>query len=221
MQKLLQGVHHFQSEVFATRKDLFEQLSRGQSPGTLFITCSDSRIDPCMITQTEPGELFIVRNVGNIIPPFSMDFGGVTAAVEYAASVLKVNDIIICGHSLCGAMNALLDPDSVRDLPAVSKWLGHAEVTRRIIHENYTHLSDADRVMVTVEENVLNQIENLATHPAVATRLSRGDLHLHGWVYKIETGQVYSYDPSEGQFLPIQESTPITPRPFRKSAAGH
>jgi carbonic anhydrase len=216
MQKLVQGVHHFQAEVFEAQRDLFDRLSKGQEPDTLFITCSDSRIDPNLITQTEPGELFIIRNVGNIIPTYSMDYGGVTAAVEYAVCVLNVRNIIICGHSLCGAINALLDPHKVQDLPAVSKWLGYAESTRRIIKENYCHLHGDALTMAAIEENVLNQIENLATHPAVASRLSRGDVHLHGWVYKIETGQVFSYDPQEGQFVPLKTSTPIIPRPIRK-----
>ena len=218
MQKLVQGVHHFQNEVFETQKDLFNRLSKGQEPETLFITCSDSRINPNLITQTAPGELFIIRNVGNIVPPFSTNYGGVTAAVEYAVCALGVQHIIICGHSLCGAMNALLDKEKLSDLPAVSQWLGHAEVTRQIIKENYCHLHGDDLMMATIEENVLNQLENLATHPAVATRLSRGDLHLHGWVYKIETGEVFSYDPKVEQFVTLNKPTPIIPRPIRKSS---
>lgn len=219
IQKLVDGVHHFQSEVFHTQKDMFERLSRGQNPEILFITCSDSRINPNLITHTAPGELFIIRNAGNIIPPYGLDHGGETATVEYAVSALGVKDIIICGHSLCGAVSALLEPELVEDLPAVSKWLGYAETTRRVIKENYCHLEGEDLLMAGIEENVLHQLESLATHPSVAARLRRGDLHLHGWVYKIETGEIFAYDPEEGQFLPLQEATPITPRPKRRMMA--
>jgi carbonic anhydrase len=114
-------------------------------------------------------------------------------------------------------MNALLDKEKLSDLPAVSKWLGHAESTRQIIKENYCHLHGDELMMATIEENVLNQLENLATYPSVATRLSRGDLHLHGWVYKLETGEVYSYNPKQEQFVPLSKPTPIIPRPIRKS----
>jgi carbonic anhydrase len=222
MQKLVQGVHHFQSHVFETEKDLFDRLSRGQRPDTLFITCSDSRINPNLITQTAPGELFIIRNAGNIIPPYGIDHGGETATVEYAVSALEVKDIIICGHSLCGAMSALLEPELIQDLPAVSRWLGYAETTRRIVKENYSHLCGNDLLLATVEENVLNQLENLSNHPSVAAKLSRKELHLHAWIYKIETGEVYAYDPPQEQFVPLRdEATPIVPRPFRRQAHSH
>jgi carbonic anhydrase len=205
MQKLIEGLHQFQTSIFSSQRELFERLARGQRPETLFITCSDSRINPNLITQTNPGELFILRNAGNIIPPYGAANGGEGATVEYAVAVLEIKDIIVCGHSHCGAMQALLNPDGLADLPQVAAWLSHAEATRRIMKENYGHLEGAARVTATVEENVLVQIENLRTHPAVAARLSRGELALHGWVYKIETGEVFAYDPDKGQFLPVTE----------------
>lgn len=205
MQKLIEGLHQFQTNIFSSQRELFERLARGQKPETLFITCSDSRINPNLITQTDPGELFILRNAGNIIPPYGAANGGEGATVEFAVTALGVNDIIVCGHSHCGAMRALLEPDGLADLPQVAAWLSHAEATRRIMKENYGHLEGAARVTATVEENVLVQIENLRTHPAVAARLSRGELALHGWVYKIETGEVFAYDPDKGQFLPLAE----------------
>ena len=205
MQKLIQGIHHFQENDFRPLQGLFEQLAKGQNPETLFITCSDSRIDPNLLTRSKPGDLFILRNAGNIVPPHGAANGGEAATIEFAVAGLGVKEIIICGHSHCGAMKGLLQPEQVASLPAVSAWLSHAETTRRIVKDNYSHL-DGDRlVTATVEENVLVQLENLRTLPAVASRLVRGDLHLHGWVYKIETGEVFAYDRESGQFLPIAD----------------
>lgn len=206
MQKLLDGIHSFQSNIFNTYKRSFEQLVGGQRPLALFITCSDSRIDPSLMTQTAPGELFIMRNAGNIVPAYSAQHGGEAATIEYAVAVLQVRDIIICGHSHCGAMSGMLHPETVDALPAVRSWLAHAESTRRIIEENYHHLADPDaRLTLAVEENVLVQLENLRTHPSIAAALGRNALKLHGWVYKFETGQVFSYDPTAHAFLPLEE----------------
>ena len=205
MQKLIQGVHRFQNEDFRPLQGLFEQLSKGQNPETLFITCSDSRIDPNMLTRSQPGELFILRNAGNIVPPHGAANGGEAATIEYAVAGLGVKDIIICGHSHCGAMQGLLQPEMISQLPAVSSWLSNAETTRRIVHDNYKHLHGDQLVTATVEENVLVQLENLRTLPAVASRLVKGDLHLHGWVYKIETGEVFAYDSTSGQFVPVAQ----------------
>jgi carbonic anhydrase len=211
MQKLVEGIHHFQNDTFSSKQRLFEGLVDGQQPLALFITCSDSRIDPNLLTQSDPGELFILRNAGNIVPPYGAVEGGEAATIEYAVSVLGVKDIIVCGHSHCGAMGALLDPSQLAKLPAVRSWLGHAESTQRIIEENYAYLSDdAARLTATVEENVLVQLEHLRTHPAVAAALGRQALNLHGWVYKFETGQVFGYNPQHGQFVPV-EGTSVTP----------
>ena len=203
MQKLVEGIHHFQNEVFSSKQRLFEGLVDGQHTLALFITCSDSRINPNLLTQTEPGELFNLRNAGNIVPPYGAVEGGEAATIEYAVSVLGVKDIVICGHSHCGAMGGLLDQSQLAKLPAVRSWLCYAESTRRIIEENYAHITDAAaRMTVTVEENVLIQLEHLRTHPAVAAVLARKSLNLHGWVYKFETGQVFGYQPQDGQFVP-------------------
>jgi len=205
VQKLIQGTHQFRSEDFLPLQGLFEHLAKGQNPETLFITCSDSRIDPNMLTRSKPGDLFIIRNAGNIIPPHGAGNGGEAATVEFAVAALEVKDIIICGHSHCGAMKGLLQPEQVASLPAVSSWLSHAETTRRIIRDNYGHLDGERLLTATVEENVLVQLENLRTLPSVASRLVRGDLHLHGWVYKIETGEVFAYDLRTGQFVTLAE----------------
>jgi len=208
MEKIVQGIHQFQSDVFTSKQQLFEGLQQGQHPRALFITCSDSRIDPSLLTQTEPGELFILRNAGNIVPPYGADNGGVSATVEYAVSVLGVKSIILCGHSHCGAMGGLLNQSQLEKLPAVRLWLSHSESTRRIIDENYSHITDAaERLMITVEENVLVQLEHLRTHPSVAAALGRKSLNLHGWVYKFESGQVFGFNPSEKQFQQIEETS--------------
>ncbi|MNS14255.1 Carbonic anhydrase [compost metagenome] len=200
MEKLVRGIHAFQQEYFSDQRELFERLAKGQSPETLFITCSDSRINPNLLTQTEPGELFIIRNAGNLMPAYGATNGGEGATLEYAVAALGVKDIIVCGHSHCGAMKGLLAPESVAELPAVAGWLKQAETTRRIMKENYANLEGDKLLTATVEENVLVQLENLRTHPSVAAKLAKGELRLHGWVYKIETGQVFQYDPAEGQF---------------------
>jgi carbonic anhydrase len=215
MQKLVQGIHHFQSNIFASQRELFQRLAKGQTPEALFITCADSRINPNLLTQTEPGELFILRNAGNIVPPHGAANGGEGATIEYAVAALGIKDIILCGHSLCGAMKGLLQPESLERMPAVAAWLGHAEATRRIIQEKYRDRAGAALLTATVEENVLVQLENLRTHPAVAAGLSAGRLKLHGWVYKIETGEVFAYDPLLGQFLPLCLNNPPPALPSR------
>lgn len=205
MQQLLDGIHRFQRHSFLPLQKLFERLAEGQHPQTLFITCSDSRIDPNLLTNSNPGNLFILRNAGNIIPPHGAGVGGEAATIEFAVSVLGVQDIIVCGHSHCGAMQGLLNPDLIQSLPDVSAWLLHAEMTRRIIKDNYSQLEGETLLNATIEENVLVQIENLRTLPSVGSRLVRGDLHLHGWVYVIETGEIFAYDVEVGQFAKLAE----------------
>ncbi|MCR9116004.1 MAG: carbonic anhydrase [bacterium] len=216
MQKLVDGIHQFQRHHFSEDQKLFESLVEGQNPLALFITCSDSRIDPSRLTRTQPGELFIQRTAGNIVPPYGAVRGGEAATIEYAVSVLKVQDLIICGHSHCGAMSGLLDLASVEKLPAVKEYLTHAEATRRIVEENYQHLEDSNaKLTLTVEENVLVQLENLRTHPSVAAAVGRNQLKLHGWVYKFETGDVFAFDPDKGQFLPLDSAPPPASMPDR------
>ncbi|HEU4951653.1 MAG TPA: carbonic anhydrase [Holophagaceae bacterium] len=218
MQKLVQGLHQFQSQVFRAHQELFERLDKGQSPETLFITCSDSRINPNLITQTGPGELFILRNVGNLVPRYDEHVGSTAAAIEFAVAALQVKDIVICGHSNCGAMQAVLDPASLEKLPATREWLAHAQETGTIIRENYGHLEGKDRLHATVEENVLVQLEHLRTHPTVAQAMDAGNLRVHGWVYKIQTGEVFAYDPIQAQFASLSgEALPILDEAHRSS----
>lgn len=220
MQKLIQGLHHFQTTIFRSQRELFERLAQGQSPEVLFITCSDSRINPNLLTQTDPGELFILRNAGNIVPPYGAGQGGGEAAtIEFAVAGLGVKDIIICGHSHCGAMNGLLNPPPARDFPALNQWLSHAEVTRRIVQDKYTDRMGASLLNVTIQENVLAQMENLRTHPVVASGLAQDKLKLHGWVLKIETGEVFCFDPESAQFRMLTERPAERPAVKRELAA--
>ena len=207
MEKVLKGLLKFQEEVFSKKKELFGLLSGQQTPRVLFVTCSDSRIDPSLLTQTEPGELFIIRNAGNLIPTYGAAIGGSTATLEYGVSVLQVKDIIVCGHTDCGAMKSLLHPEKLQDLPAVKVWLQHAETTVRIMKDHFTHLQGEELFAATIRENVLVQLEHLKTHPAIATRLRRGDLRLHGWVYSIGTGEVWIYDWGKKDFVYPGEKT--------------
>ncbi len=205
MKRLIEGLHQFQTNYFRTHRELFELLSQGQHPRILFITCSDSRIDPNLITQTEPGEMFIIRNAGNIIPPYGAANGGEGAAVEYAIHALGIEQVIVCGHSHCGAMKGLLQIEKLEeDMPAVYQWLKHAEATRRIIKEHYQDYETEDRLEAAVQENVLTQLENLRTYPVIHSQLKKNQLELHGWIYSIETGEVLEYSPMQGQFVPPQ-----------------
>jgi carbonic anhydrase len=220
MHKLIQGIHHFQANVFRSQQELFARLADGQRPEVLFITCSDSRINPNLITQTDPGDLFILRNAGNLVPPYGATNGGEGATIEFAVVGLGVRDIIVCGHSHCGAMKGLHHPESLRGMPTVAAWLAHAEATRRITCQRYEGFPDEELLNVTIQENVLVQLENLRTHPSVAAGLAAGSLKLHGWVYKIETGEVFAFHPERGQFLPVTEVPPApTPRPARLTGA--
>ena len=203
MDKLLQGVRKFQEKIFAEHQELFEQLTHGQQPETLFITCSDSRIDPNLVTQTKPGDLFVVRNAGNIVAPYSATPSAEGAAIEYAVNALKVQHIVICGHAKCGAMGGLLALDQLEALPSVKAWLSHAEAARCVVQEKYPDKSGDELLAATIEQNVLVQLDNLRTHPSVATAVDQGELQLRGWVYRFETGDVSAYDADQQQFVAL------------------
>ncbi|MEM1367133.1 MAG: carbonic anhydrase [Cyanobacteria bacterium P01_H01_bin.15] len=202
MEKLVKGLRRFQTEYFSKNQDLFEHLAKGQSPRVLFITCSDSRVDPNLITNAKVGELFVIRNAGNIVPPYGATNGGEGGAIEYAVQALNVEHIIVCGHSYCGAMKGLLKLDKLKeDMPLVYDWLLQAEATRRLLKENYPTLEGQEKLDAAIAENVLTQLENLRTYPVVHSRLRQGKLHLNAWVYHIESGQVFAYDPEEQEYF--------------------
>jgi carbonic anhydrase len=203
VQKLHAGIHQFRANYFASNRRLFEQLAEaGQRPETLFITCSDSRVVPNLITSAAPGELFIVRNVGNIIPSGESGVhGGVAAAIEYALEVLEVGNVIVCGHTNCGAIDAILHPQRLRHLPFVSRWLAQSSLIPNLISERYGYLEGEARMTAAVQENVLVQLENLRSFDFAARRLESGALKMNAWIFKIATGEVFDYDPVTEQFL--------------------
>lgn len=210
MKKLIRGLDQFRQNYVSEHRELLEQLSHGQKPRVLFITCSDSRVAPNLITNTDLGELFIIRNAGNIIPPYGATNGGEGGTIEYAINALNIEQVIICGHSHCGAMKGLLKLNKLqKDMPLVYDWLQQAEATRRLVKENYAHQSEEEMIETLVAENVLVQIDNLQTYPIIKTRLHQGKLKIYAWVYQIETGEVWAYDAKTHTYVAPQSQLPI------------
>ncbi|WP_263143708.1 carbonic anhydrase [Pseudomonas sp. RIT-PI-AD] len=215
LQTIVEGFLRFRHEVFPEQEELFKKLATAQQPRAMFITCADSRIVPELITQSAPGDLFVTRNVGNVVPPYGQMNGGVSTAIEYAVLALGVQHIIVCGHSDCGAMKAVLAPATLERMPTVKAWLRHAEVARTVVADNCT-CAEHEVLGVLTEENVVSQLDHLRTHPSVASRLASGQLFIHGWVYDIETCAIRAYDAERGEFRPIDGDHPVpmaTPRP--------
>jgi carbonic anhydrase len=194
IEKFLRGISRFQKTIYPRNRELFENLARGQHPEALFITCADSRIDPCLLTQTKPGELFICRVIGNVVPPYPDAVGGVSATIEYAVGALRVPDVIVCGHTDCGVMRGALNPEALGTFPNVTAWLRYANVEQRETDPS------AELLLALTERNVVAQLQNLRSHPAVAARLLQGDLALHGWLYHINSGAVAAYNTETGRF---------------------
>lgn len=205
---LAHGVERFRAGAFRDNRAFFERLEKGQKPHTLFLTCSDSRVDPTLLTDSRPGELFIVRNIANIVPPYrrTEEYVSTTAAIEYALSALRVSSIVVCGHSDCGGCAALADdPALLSEMPHTRRWL---ELAR-----------DADfprpgmSAREVERENVARQLARLLTYPGVRDRVEGGDLELHGWYYSIARGHVRRWEAEQGEFLPL---TPGALRPSRR-----
>jgi len=205
MNRILEGVIRFKQNEFQAHSKIFAELRTRQYPQALFITCADSRVVPSLLTQTRPGDLFICRNAGNIVPAYGEVNGGVSATIEYAVLALEVQDIIVCGHSDCGAMKAVLHPELVADMPNVAQWLRFADSVRLTLKENYAHLDGEALLCAAIQENVRVQLEHLKTHPSVAARIRKGALRLHGWYYQMDTADVSVFDLAQGRFMPVQE----------------
>ncbi|MEQ5807072.1 carbonic anhydrase [Alteromonas sp. NFXS44] len=205
MDHVISGVAKFQRDVYPEKKETFQKLANGQNPEVLFITCADSRIDPNLVTQTDPGELFICRNAGNIVPPHSNQTGGMTASIEFAVAALGVTHIVVCGHTDCGAMKGALAPEKLDSLPHVKEWLGHCRCATEVVKEKHGELT-ADQLGEVTKENVLQQLQHLRTHPAVAAKLATKAVQLHGWVYDIETGMIHCYDPKTETFKEMEQA---------------
>ncbi|MFE0130795.1 carbonic anhydrase [Streptomyces sp. NPDC059037] len=185
-----EGVTRFRRDVYPAKAELFAELAATHRPTTLFISCSDARVVPELITQSEPGELFVIRTAGNLVPAHTPGSDGVGASIEYAVAVLGVTGIVVCGHSACGAMTALAENHDLTGAPAVADWLRHADASRARV----TAGTGEREVDALVRENVRAQLANLATHPSVARALAARTLTLHGWVYDIPTGTVEELD---------------------------
>lgn len=194
MQKLITGIYRFKNEVFPKNKGLFKELEVGQSPEVLFITCSDSRIDPNLLTGTEPGDLFICRNAGNIVPPHERHAGGTTASIEFAVGGLGVKHIVVCGHTDCGAMKGAIHTEKLTALPHVSDWLAHSAAAVATVQSRHDGEISLDHLHELTEENVVLQLRHLVTHPTVAAAVESKGLKLHGWIYDIGKGEVRCYD---------------------------
>jgi len=200
MERLIQGFDQFRREMTEEHRKLFAELASGQTPHTMFITCADSRIMPELMFAAQPGELFVYRNVGNIVPPYAQHVSGVVAAIEYAVTALKVQHIVICGHSDCGAMKALQNPAVLKGKPSVEQWLKHAEVARYVVSQNRPTMYGDEGLRYLTEENVVGQLENMRTLPAVAAAMANGSLRIHGWIYDIAKTEIMAFDPLEGRF---------------------
>jgi carbonic anhydrase len=198
--RIIKGVSTFQTEVYPAQRSKFESLKRGQEPLALFIGCADSRVVPSLITQTGPGEIFIEQNPGNLVPHYGEFVGGVSAGVEYAMLVLKVPLVIICGHSDCGVMKAVLHPEKAHGLPAMQEWMRHVSEARHRTLRDHASASDEEKLRLLTEYNVLAQIENLKSHPSVHSRILSGEAEVRGWVYDIGDGSIWAADPESGRF---------------------
>ncbi|SCY73291.1 carbonic anhydrase [Rhizobium sp. NFACC06-2] len=211
MANLSKGISHFRGSVFPEHSALYRKLAReGQQPQALMISCADSRVMPETITQSGPGELFVCRNAGNIVPPFQTANGGVSSAIEYAVVALGISDVIVCGHSDCGAMKGLCHPELLGPMPNVAAWLKHSHAAYSIVCEAYpTNLGEKDRIRAVAMENVVVQLDHLRTHPSVAAKLATNEVSLHGWFFDIETGSVLVYDGAASRFTEIEDGKPL------------
>jgi len=208
--ELIGRVFGFEKTIFPNQADLYGKLATdGQSPKALMISCADSRVVPEQIMQAAPGDLFVCRNAGNIVPPFAQKNGGVSSTVEYAVMALGVRDIIVCGHSGCGAMKAVANPESLAGMPNVAAWLNHSDAAQKVVADAYHNLDEDARVRAISLENVVAQIAHLRTHPSVASGLARGEISLHGWFVDIHAGQVLGLDGETGRFVVMREDQPL------------
>ena len=197
MEKLFKGIARFRREDFESHRQLFKELGRKQQPHTLFIGCSDSRVVPELITRTGPGELFMIRNVANIVPPYrkTEDFAGTTSAIEYAVHVLDVEAIVVCGHSNCGGCAALhKSPEELRHIPNVARWLDASREVKERVKKQVVEGTPEEQEWLTEQINILVQMRNLLTYPYIRERYDQGNIEIFGWYYIIETGEIFNFN---------------------------
>jgi carbonic anhydrase len=190
--ELKAGIRRFRTEVYPEHEEIYRKAaSEPQKPHALFVTCADSRIDPELITQSGPGDIFVTRNIGNLVPAYGEMLGGVSAVIEYAVTALKVQHVVVCGHSDCGAMKGLLNPEAVEKMPTVQRWLRNADAALSVANSLAEPDEKPSKLMRRLtEENVLLQLQHLRTHPSVAGAMAREELTISGWVYDIGRGEV-------------------------------
>lgn len=222
VEQLSKGIARFRRSYFRKNRETYLNLVRnGQSPSTLFITCADSRILPQTLTGSDPGDLFVVRNIGNMVPAYTPEQActNVGSAIEYAVGVLGVNSIIVCGHSHCGACAALYDDEPREGLELTRRWLEQGKPVRDLILAKTRRPSEVKAMMASREQRaqimratekamVVQHLRNLETYPVVADRLAKGTLSLHGWYYRIESGEVVEYDREQLAFVPLPGHAP-------------
>jgi carbonic anhydrase len=220
MNRIIQGIQQFQQNVFPANRELFERLATGQSPEALFIACSDSRVSLEWVTQSGPGDLFVCRNAGNIAPVYGYT-DAISSAIEYAVSALRVKDIVICGHSDCGAMKGLLHPEKLSAMPDVRGWLRHSEEARRSLETGEIDVNHPDALSTVTRLNIRLQLDHLRTHPQVRSALAAGTLKLHGWYYRIDSGAVEAWDSATEHWVPVHESYAPVGAEHATQEAGH
>ena len=209
LEQLKEGVRKFRLEVYPEKAEMFAQAaSEPQKPHTLFIACADSRVDPNLISSSSTGDVFVTRNIGNMVPAYGEMLGGVSAVIEFAVGSLGVRHIVVCGHSDCGAMKALLDPESVAKMPTVSSWLKNAHAALSVAEKLYERDVEegSSRTMLEeiTEQNVLLQIQHLKTHPSVAAAMAMEQLTISGWIYNIGGGTVSIAEDGQRQFVAVE-----------------
>jgi carbonic anhydrase len=191
LDQLKRGVQRFRTEIYPERAEAYQEAANNpQVPHTLIVTCADSRVDPELLTQSGPGDVFVTRNIGNMVPAYGEMLGGVSAVIEYAVAALKVKHVVICGHSDCGAMKALMDPEPLASMPTVKSWLRNAQAALSVAESMYDPASGLNFLNHLTEENILLQMQHLRTHPSVAGAMARNELTISGWFYEIGTGRV-------------------------------
>ncbi len=210
MKKLIQGIVDFRRNVREGYREAFGKLATGQSPDTLFIACSDSRVVPNTFASTDPGDLFVLRNIGNLVPPcdghgVSLSDESEAAAIEFSTQILSVTDIIVCGHSECGAMLAICDGRERVQLPNLKSWLRHGETALASLQRGQAPDHTLARHNQLSQLNVLSQIENIKSYPSVKKRMSEGNLQLHAWWFDIARADVYAYEEELKRFVLIDE----------------
>ena len=201
LEHLKDGIRQFRKDVYPDMAERYHQvMNEPQQPHALIITCADSRVHPDVLTQARPGEVFVTRNIGNMVPAYPEMLGGVSAVLEFAVAAMKVQHIVVCGHTECGAMKALLEPESVEAMPTVKAWLTNAHAALSVARAIYKGNDESELLRIVTEQNVLLQVRHVQTHPAVAGAIARGELTLSGWVYDIAHGEVRICEGVDGKF---------------------